>query len=348
MCKYKTIVQLLFLSCFLGASAQDIYFSQLNINKQTINPALTASDLSDKQLLKTGIQYKRIQNIQSSTDQTISSALAEFRINNKWNFGQYIFNHTSGNLYSDTRFFLSASYRIANDIKHELSMGLQAGILQKKWNMNNFTFDSQYSPSSETGFNNQLSSGENFVNINSTLADVNTGFFYKNKSMAKIHPYIGAGFFHLTQPNESITNAFIKMPVLLTLNTGFNAIMKTFIIAPQFTHFYQAKTTSTNTAFFFVFKSNDTLKFIPHLGLAYRSNSAIIIHAGAQYKNWQFNFSYDIYTNKLDNMMSNSVEFSLMYTFNKKADISNNSTIPIVPLNVEPPFPIINNLPKNE
>jgi type IX secretion system PorP/SprF family membrane protein len=237
--------------------------------------------------------------------------------------GYFINNHVGSGGYNSFNFMLSGAYQITDHLTgpHFLSVGLQAGIMNKGFNPENFTYDSQYSGSSPTGFDENLSSNEVFTKTNVLKFDANMGVFYKYKQkFTSVHPFIGLSVFHVTMPDESFSDEEKRLPVRFSLHGGTDfMINKGFKLTPRFLLMTQDKATEINAGILGYYNIRDT-KYDVILGLDYRVKDAVILQFGIKQDGHHFRISYDVNTSYLNKFSGNrgGIEFSLIFSGRKK------------------------------
>ena len=128
-------------------------------------------------------------------------------MNARWGVGAYATNNDLAGFINAFNFMISGSYQISDPLqnKYKILTGLQAGVLYKRIDQQEFIFDSQYS---NGGFNEDIPSGEMFSKNNLVVPDFNWGVAYVHTDKeSKIRPYVGASLFHINMPKESFTDA---------------------------------------------------------------------------------------------------------------------------------------------
>ena len=318
----------------LFSIAQDFHLSHYDANPLYLNPALTGMRMNEGWDYRINANYRE-QNSNNLSSPFSTAAIAfDVPVNEKFSIGEFVINNKSANGYLNTfSAMLSGSYNITHknkDSHHKLSVGLQAGVLQKSYNPQNFVYDSQYSPAAADGFDENLPTGENFRKESFFRFDVNMGIYYRfmdeNK---KYSPFAGFSIYHLTQSNESFTSERSNTPMRFTLHGGcYFKINDEFRILPQILYMSQAKANELNIGIQAFYKIQDT-ENEPMLGLAWRNKDALIFHLGLKRKNYIFRLSYDVNTSYLKKYDKTGMELSIVYTIKKKSkSASGNSPMP--------------------
>ncbi len=301
--------------------AQDFHLSQFDANPLYLNPALTGMKLTDDWNYRFNLNYREQRsNFLGHANKIIATGF-DMPVDKKFSIGEFVINNKSINgTINALNVMLSGSYKIihkaANEHeRHNMSVGLQVGFMQRSFNSGNFVYDSQYSAASSVGFDTNLPTGENFIKQNSSNFDVNMGMYYhfidKNKKYA---PYGGFSIYHLSQPNQSFSNIHSQTPMRFTLHGGcLYTINEEFSILPQFLYMNQARANELNIGIMAYDKIRCT-NYQPMLGLSWRKNNAVIIHLGLKYKTYNFRVSYDINTNYLKQYGNRGLELSIIFT----------------------------------
>ena len=301
--------------------AQDLHLSQFDANPLYLNPALTGMKLNNDWNYRFNLNYREQRgNFLGRSNKIIATGF-DMPIDKKFSIGECVINNKSIDGSVNTlNVLLSGSYKIIHKAangheRHNMSVGLQVGFLQKSFNQTDLTYDSQYSGASATGFDTNLPTGENYTKQNATTLDVNMGMYYhfidKNK---KYSPYGGFSIYHLSQPNQSFSNTNSQTPMRFTLHGGcLYTINEEYSILPQFLYMNQAHANELNIGIMAYDKIRCT-DYQPMLGLSWRKDNAVIVHLGLKYKTYNFRVSYDINTYYLKQYGNRGLELSIVFT----------------------------------
>lgn len=198
-----TLLQTFF--CF----SQEIHFSQFYANPLTINPAQTAwydGNVRFHCMYRT--QWKAID---SKPFQTISfSAEKQFHLyDHTYGFGILALRDESGYVgLIQNKLLLSGAFA-AHVNGHELSGGIQLGLIYKTTNTSKYTYDSQYELGGEQVFNPNLYSGE-IEGKQFFHPAINAGIEWK-KQLTRIYTAeVGMSIFNINTPNESFYGTEIE------------------------------------------------------------------------------------------------------------------------------------------
>ena len=309
----------------LAAEAQDFHLSQFDAFPMYINPALTGVRMDGDWNYRINANYKEQGTYLGVPYQTVALGW-DIPLDNRFSVGQYIIDNQGANSYFNTlNFMLSASYHITKataENHNQLTMGLQVGFMQSNMNTGSFTYDTQYDPLSNTGFNQSLPSGETFNRNTIQSVDANFGVLYKYvPTNKKVVPFIGAALYHLTNPYTSFTGQSSSTPQRISIYGGcYWTINEDIRLFPKILYMSQANVTELNVgveAYYSILKTD----YEPLIGINYRNDDAFIFTFGLKRKTYCFKISYDMTTSYLQTISSGKggVEFSFIYTGKKAA-----------------------------
>ena len=302
----------------LGLFAQDFHLTQFDAAPQYFNPALTGIYFGKPGDYRINADYRS--QWKSLGIKPFSTFFLSYDMPYKqFGIGAYLIQNRNGPGGLNTiNFMPSGSYKITDDTKspHNLSVGLQMGILYKSFDPNSFTYDSQFAPDDPSGFNTNLSSGENFGKTSMVKFDANMGVFYKYKKPEwQAHPFFGYSVYNVTRPNLSLTGIIKdKLPMRWVLMGGADyKITEDINIIPTILYMNQGKAYELNIGSTGFYHLKDT-KYDVMGGLNYRVKDAFIIQLGMKFEQHIFRFSYDINTSGLANYTNGkgAFEFSIV------------------------------------
>lgn len=302
--------------------AQDFHLAQYDANPLNLNPALTGERLGEEKGLRFNCNYRdQIGNYTNGPGayKSIAQGL-DISLNDRFSIGQYFGNNKSvNNTFSVTNFMVSGSYKIMGDNHNQnLSVGIQMGLLNKNFNPQNFTYDSQYSASSTNGFDNTLPSGENYSRTNTFQFSTNFGLYYRKRLMKdKLTTFCGFTMNNIAKSKEIINGQRGPMPIRYNFNIG--AIYKLdekLTLMPQLLFMTQNKATELNIGTLIYYKMGNSQE--PIIGVSLRSKNAYILHVGLKVKGNTFRASYCIANNTLATYGNRGIEFSFIHISSKK------------------------------
>lgn len=233
--------------------------------------------------------------------------------------------------------YATGSYEITIDPskKQHLLCGLQLGFVQNSINVNNLTFDNQYTMTGGGGFDPTLPTGENFNRTSAIAPDVNFGIYYtrqkKNNYFSSfvyktsdLTPYGGITVYHILQPKLTFYNYKNKIYRHYLMYGGLRYKINTDIgVDPHLLWQNQAGvndlTIGLNGYYYYGRYSAFGI-----LGFKYRVKDALVIQIGAIYKQYALRFSYDVNTSPLKVVTGGrgGFEISLTYTMLEEGSYS--------------------------
>ena len=319
----KILLSLTTLLVFAGAKAQDVHFSQFYSSPLNLNPAATGL-ISSK--YRVAANYRNQWASISAPYTTMSASFdLPFLYNqlkkNYFGAGIVILSDKSGTgELSNQSIYLSLAYhqKIGNPRhpKHYLSVGAQAGYVQKSVNINKLVFANQYNPLTK-GFTNI--STETFNAASSFgYADFNLGAMWSSYISEMFSIYGGATVHHITKPQESfLVNVQTGANVLTDLTT-FHAGAKIGItdlvyLSPSILYLAQTSASEFTLGSSIGFQVNDNPKEPTafYAGAYYRLGDAAVALVGFETKLTRIGFSYDFNLSSLHNASNYSGGFEL-------------------------------------
>lgn len=235
---------------------------------------------------------------------------------------------------------ISYRYDFGNDKNHELTVGLQVGMLQKSFNPDNLTFETQYQE--DIGFDPNAPSYEVFANTKATRPYLNTGITYSygaNNPDLKVKPFAGLAISQFNKPKESFIETDNVNAIKLTATGGAGiTVAEKVEVKPMAMYARQDVFSELNYGLVTSFAFDNTNTF--HVGVFNRNKDAAIIYAGYQLNKLLIGTSYDVNTSQIKGATKGQggFEISLVYTpQGKKAGKINKETKPVEKKNSKTP-----------
>lgn len=299
----KLLVTLLVMSSFINIYAQDLHFSQFYSSPLTLNPANTGAMEQDFRLA--GIRRDQWSGISSSFVTTALSADVAFRdgfLNeDKLALGIVLYDDNMGEgILKAQSFLLSTAYHHTLDAHklHDLSIGIQVGVMQKRLNDDGIRFESQFQ---DWEFQEGLTSGENFDALNQNHISLHIGALWKYTiTPKKLRYHLGFSTFQITSPSETfLGNSKNELSTRFTIHTGIDyKITPKLVLSPKFLFMTQSNARDINLGTMVSYKFVD--EFVLLGGYWNRLNDANIAMIGARFfKNYEVKFSYDMTNSSL-------------------------------------------------
>ncbi len=206
MSMFKYLFAGLFLLSMIEAKAQDQLFSQFYSAPLTANPALTGA--FEGKFRVSSIYRDQWRKALEDPYQTFSSALdlrwrmghERARYQDHAAVGVMFMQDRAGAInFSSTKMAVSAAYHKALDINNTqfLSLGFQAGVVQRNVNFGNVTFEDQFNGT--TGYSDPT--GERLPENNFSFGDYSVGLNYVfSPKSSKIRVFAGGAIHHFHKP----------------------------------------------------------------------------------------------------------------------------------------------------
>ncbi len=314
---------LLQINCF----AQDLHFSQPQSIPLYINSANTGISGNDLRVCNTyRNQWSKIDYPYHSYYLSVDGSINAFK--RQIGIGVFFLHDQSSSLYlTADKIYMSLSHTSFFG-NNQIVLGVQPGIVMKRYNTNRLSFGSQFDPDGEV-FDPNLPSNEYFLNDRMRYFDLNLGVLWRSQIQ---NLFVTAGFSanHINMPVESFfeKNDSTRLPVKYTFHADLRIpIYKKFEINP--TVFYS----STAAAREFVggilaayYPKNPDLAVERVFTIFnFRVNpvktvDALIVGVGAAISNLELAITYDFNVSSLREASNfqGAFEVSLIYTINKR------------------------------
>jgi type IX secretion system PorP/SprF family membrane protein len=320
----RNLIKLAFL-LLAGAAGQglkaqvDPHFSQYYVYPAWLNPALTGAFDGDYRIA--GIYRSQWGNI-TSPYSTPGVAL-DFTTNSNVNFGVSVLNQRAGDGgYNYTTAYANMAYtgvRFGANGNQRVTMGMQLGMIQRKFDRSKLTFGDQWNPI--TGYNPGVASADVFTRTSAASFDAGVGILYYDATPGKkSNFYGGISAAHLTKPQDKFSvGEDESLPLRYTFHAGLRiALSDGFSITPNALYLRQGTASEKMIGAYAQLKATDETDFM--LGVNYRVKDAISPYVGFTYKELVLGVSYDVNTSELGKMSrgSNAFEISLSFTKRKK------------------------------
>ncbi len=320
----ESIISFFILLIWVGgntANAQiDPHFSQYYAYPLWLNPALTG--VVDGEARITGNVREQWSGL--SSNYKTAAVSADFRQSDKIALGVNIFNQQAGTAgYNYLAAYGSFAYQlpISPNSYHKLNLGLQAGVINRSFDVSKLQMDDQYNIS--VGFDPDMATAENFASTGKAIFDANAGlFYYDGTPSAKVNLFGGVSAAHLTQGKDRFTTDGAlnsKVPLRLNVHGGARINTTGFLdITPHFLYIKQQKSQIKAAGVNFDFSLNTDYSVT--VGGMYRINDAAVGNVAFYAKNLIIGISYDHTTSNLQRFgnTGGGYELSVSYVFKRK------------------------------
>lgn len=310
VCKVYLLV-LLLITGKMSIAQVDPHFSQYYVYPSWLNPALTG--VFDGTYRVSAIYRNQWGGVAAFNTPGVS-----FDMNTSKNisFGGSLMNLKAGDAgYNYLTGYLSASYsgiRFGTNGTQRVVFGMQAGIMNRRFNPSKFTTSAMWDPMlGPVNPNNEV-----FTRTSSTMFDMGAGALYiDGKPGKKANFYGGLSVSHLTQPEDDfIKDAEAKLPMRVTLHGGLRInVNENWSITPNFLYLSQAQARETMLGAYAQVKASPTADFL--FGANYRFKDAISPYIGFYHKNFVLGASYDVNTSDLGKVANGANSFEISLTW---------------------------------
>lgn len=311
-------------------SAQDYKFNQFYNSPLNLNPALTGKL---KGLYRLTANY-RVQSVPVSTPAPYStlSAAADFGLLSSQLKGDILgvgiiasADNQAGGALKTADIMASVAYHksFGYDNEHYLSAGFQFGIKNRRLDVSQLYFESQFN-SSINGFDLALPNLEQFDQASYTRMNLNAGIFWSSNFSKMISAYGGVSMFNLMRPKDSFFSSDSERAIKLHGHGGVIInINDKIMINPNgiFMNQYNMNNwVAGSTVSYNLSGSKNPYETSVFAGAWYEGTGAIIGSAGVQIKRIQFTISYDRTISELSNANNGfgAFETSIVYVSQSK------------------------------
>lgn len=290
----------------MASVAQDAHYSLYQYAPLYLNPGYTGQmNASNRLVLNYRNQWAEIatpyRNIGVAYDQNTKLGGWGLLLNQN-DAGDASLKHT--NVY----FNYAVGRQLAE--KHKISLGVQGGITQKRFDPTAFSFDSQYG---DNGYDASLNNQENFTRTSVLVPDFNVGFVYQflPNQDSKFSGEAGFNFSHLNTPNIAFTEGDQQdLPMKRLIHARVNYTVNDKItLSPRIlamSH-YTAREVTYGLLGKYVLSPTTALNF----GIDVRHDDAFIFTGGIERNNIIFAASFDATNSTLQAPVNNQGGFEL-------------------------------------
>jgi type IX secretion system PorP/SprF family membrane protein len=316
--------------------AQDIHFSQFHAAPLNVNPAKTGVFDGDIRL----VSNFRSQWASVPVSYTTTSFSYDQKLFNDGTLGD---NGLGGGLFFNfdqagdselTLLQIGGSVAYAQQINKTnfVSIGVMAGLGQRRFNTANLTFDEQFIDGT---FIDNAPITENFLNTSLSFVDMAIGVDWVVEISNRLKFNLGGSAWHLNQPEYSFfENSESSLPMKWGVNLdAVIQISETVDIMPSAIYFHQGGFDERLVGMYVRYhldqrkSKNKAILF----GTWYRLNDAVITSVAMDYGLWRVGISYDINTSPFSAATRSygGFEISAQYIVQKVKPLEKQKTCPI-------------------
>lgn len=319
--------------------AQDYKFNQFYNSPLNLNPALTGKL---KGLYRLTANY-RVQSAPVSTPAPYStlSAAADFGLLRDKLKGDILgigliasTDNQAGGALKTADIMASIAYHksFGYDNEHYLSAGFQFGIKNRRLDISQLYFESQFN-SGINGFDLTLPNLELFDRASYTRMNMHAGLFWSSNFSKMLSAYAGVSMFNLMRPSDSFFNSDSERALKMHAHGGVTINLKDKImINPNGIFMSQYNLTdwvAGSTVTYNLSGSKKPYENTVFAGAWYEGTGAIIGSAGVQIKGIQFTVSYDRTISELSNANNGFGAFEASIVF-QSAPLTSDKKYPIM------------------
>ncbi|WP_207495238.1 PorP/SprF family type IX secretion system membrane protein [Aridibaculum aurantiacum] len=319
---YRLSLSLLLLTVCKGLVAQiDPHFTQYYVYPSWLNPALTGAFDGDYRI--SGIYRNQWGNV--SAPFSTPGISVDFAGNKNLNYGVSALNQTAGNggyryltaygslAYTGVRFGANGNQRVV--------FGMQAGLINRRFDRSKFTFGDQYNPT--TGYNPSNPTMDIPTINQSMVLDIGAGvLYYDAQPGKKANFYGGFSVAHLNQPEDAfVQSAKEKLPMRFTGHAGVRLLVSDVLsITPNVMYARQGTAEEKMVGAYAQLRATENTELL--LGANMRLNDAISPYVGFYHKNMVLGVSYDITTSDLGKIARSASSFEISLSFIGRRSVS--------------------------
>ncbi|MBS1771598.1 MAG: PorP/SprF family type IX secretion system membrane protein [Bacteroidetes bacterium] len=307
---------------FQCANAQDIHFTQFSASPLIVNPAFTGSGTG---VWRAAAVYRDQWRSVTSPFKTYAVSVDAPIVNDLTHddnlaAGIQFYNDRAGDAnLSNLSALASVAYHKFVGQGAALSVGFQGGYTQKSFDLTKLYFGNEF----QGGTFNPGTSGQN-LNNKVNYFTFNAGIAWAHAPSQNFSYTIGLGANNINQPKESFekkTHSDVGLGMRYTAQLGIEAnLSETFSIRPAF--LYQTQTTAVEMVagneFHLIVGNPEFRNFTTavFLGGYWRSNDAIMVNAGVEFKGMRVGVSYDYNTSSLKTASNGNGGFEISLIYN--------------------------------
>ena len=319
----KTIACFLLLMFYAAGvlNGQDIHFSNYYMSPLSLNPANTGNYKGNWRAMGNYRQQgEKMAN--SYTTATLAYDRPVYIRSEKASIGLiYIYDNSANNTLLVNKIYFSMGYLLRIAEKSYLHIGLQGGLVHKKFSHNQLTFPNQFDRN--TGyFNPDISSQEYFEDQSLSYIDLNWGLIWSRKGPV-LSTELGVAMFHYNLPEEVFIGRTNSLEARYQIHgVAKKKLLSNYYMKPQALYTFHSKSNEFLAGTDIGVKLAEQYAFHDfYVGAHYRggfnrNSDALIFKLGFKYTDFDIALAYDLEISgqKVSNFTSNAFEISLIFT----------------------------------
>lgn len=335
--KKALLILTISLYVIIPAKAQDPHFTQFFASPLTLNPAFTGYFSGDLRLAGNyRSQWRSIASPYITGTLSADFGILKNTISytDTWGVGILaLYDKTGAGALTSNYVALSTAYHKGLDVEgnHTLGIGLQAAFVQKRIDQSKLIFENQIG---ENGYDPSLPSSENIATPNISYLDYNVGLLYSGLVGESSNIYMGASYYHFTQPVETFMNQENnRLSYRYTLHGGgsfpVNGANRVHFSA-HYMRQNQATETTFGLAYGFMLSNMQDAPTIFYIGAWHRMKDAVNPYLGLEISSFKFGLSYDVNVSTLKPASNyrGGMEVSVIYIRTKNENRRNTTLCP--------------------
>jgi type IX secretion system PorP/SprF family membrane protein len=313
----KIFCYIIFILCSNNKTTAQVdpHFSQFYAYPLWLNPGMAG--VMDGDCRVTGVYRNQWSEVM--TPFNTAGFSADVATGKNLNFGANFMSQSAGDAgYKYLNAYATVSYsgiRFGQDNNQQITVGIQAGLLSRRFDPAKFQFGDQWNPI--TGYNPGATTADVIAKTSSSVLDVGAGLSYFDATPDKKANFFGGmAAFHLTQPEDPFVSRGVKqfLPVRYSFHAGARINLSEIAsITPNVLYMKQGTASEKMVGLFAQLRANDFTDVM--IGVNYRVEDAISPYVGVAFHNFAMGVSYDVNTSDLGKAVTgtNSLELSFTY-----------------------------------
>ncbi len=296
----------------------DPHFSQFYAYPLWLNPGMTG--VMDGEFRVTGIYRNQWNNVMMPF--STAGLSMDMATEKNLNFGINVLSQSAGDAgYQYLNAYASVAYsgiRFGKDKEQQVTFGVQAGLLSRKFDQSKFEFGDQWNPI--TGYNPGAITADVFTKTSSSVFDIGAGISYFDAGAdKKANLFAGIAAFHLNQPQDPFVSNGVDaaLPIRYAMHAGVRiALSEMASVTPNLLYMRQGNAEEKMIGLSGQYNITDNTDIL--LGVNYRFKDAIAPLVGVVYQNFILGLSYDVNTSELGKAVTGTNSFEISFTYKSR------------------------------
>jgi type IX secretion system PorP/SprF family membrane protein len=313
--KFIYLLLLLTVQSLPSLAQVDPHFSQFYANPLWLNPGMAG--VMDGDYRFTGIYRSQWSNVM--TPFTTAGFSADMTTGKNLNLGVNFLSQSAGDAgYKYLNAYGTISYsgiRFGADNNQHITVGIQAGMLSRRFDPAKFQFGDQWNP--VTGYNPGVASADVITRSSSSVLDIGAGVsYFDTRPDRQVNFFGGGAAFHLTRPQDPFVNSTAKafLPVRYSFHGGARInLAENISITPNLLYMRQGNASEKMVGLFTQLRANDYTDLL--FGANYRFNDAVAPYVGFAFHDFVLGISYDVNISDLGKSVNGTGSLEVSFTY---------------------------------